>query len=134
MSPTSQTAARRKNRRQSIWDKDSGCCWLCGLPVSLEDMTIDHEIPRSKGGTSALKNLRASHSRCNNSRSNTYPVVLPWAPPFPHLPAPPRPKSKAKGPRPRGPVMSDITNENTKPLTTDERISLQKQDEEAKRH
>lgn len=40
-------------------------CHLCGMPGA---DTIDHLIPRSRGGDNSLDNLRPAHKRCNSSR------------------------------------------------------------------
>jgi 5-methylcytosine-specific restriction endonuclease McrA len=40
-------------------------CHLCGQPGAT---TADHVIPRSKGGTDALSNLRPAHFHCNRMR------------------------------------------------------------------
>lgn len=52
-------------------------CWLCGLPIDLTlsrralgGLTIDHVVPRSKGGTDDLVNLRPAHYACNCSRQD----------------------------------------------------------------
>lgn len=42
-------------------------CHLCGLPGAT---TPDHIIPRSKGGTNDIANLRPAHASCNYSRGN----------------------------------------------------------------
>ena len=44
-------------------------CWLCGMPPTATDpLTVDHVIPRAKGGTHQRSNLRAAHSSCNSKR------------------------------------------------------------------
>ncbi|WP_442945093.1 HNH endonuclease [Nostoc sp.] len=48
-------------------------CFWCRDGLTLENMTIDHYIPRSKGGSNELSNLRPSCSRCNSLRGNTMP-------------------------------------------------------------
>lgn len=42
-------------------------CHLCGR---LGATTADHVVPRSKGGSDALVNLRPAHLSCNSSRGN----------------------------------------------------------------
>lgn len=39
-----------------------------------EQMTIDHVVPRAKGGTHANSNLRIMCRRCNMRKSDTVPV------------------------------------------------------------
>jgi len=52
-------------------------CWLCGKPIDMLaprrsplGLSIDHVIPRSKGGSDSIDNLRPSHFRCNVSRQD----------------------------------------------------------------
>ena len=40
-------------------------CHLCGGFVERAELHIDHVIPVSRGGTSALSNLMVSHGKCN---------------------------------------------------------------------
>ena len=42
-------------------------CHLCGTRGAT---TADHLVPRSKGGTDQLSNLRPAHGACNYSRGN----------------------------------------------------------------
>lgn len=42
-------------------------CHLCGRPGAT---TADHLIPRSKGGSDALANLRPAHTSCNSARGD----------------------------------------------------------------
>ncbi len=42
-------------------------CHLCTYPGA---DTADHVIPRSKGGTNAITNLRPAHGACNSARGN----------------------------------------------------------------
>lgn len=51
-------------------------CWWCPLSRELpaEELTIDHLIPRSKGGSNSLENLRLACRSCNSSRRDSlYP-------------------------------------------------------------
>ena len=44
-------------------------CHLCGMYIRGQ-VSVDHIIPRSKGGTDDIANLRPAHPRCNSRRGN----------------------------------------------------------------
>lgn len=48
--------------------KEAPCFW-CGRPMGFDDATVDHLIPRVKGGSNHLTNLVLSCDPCNQSRS-----------------------------------------------------------------
>ena len=64
---------------QTIYERDSATCWLCLLWVEEEDASVDHVLPRSMGGTRAMRNLRLAHKLCNQMRGNKFPDTLPQA-------------------------------------------------------
>ena len=47
-----------------------GACGICSkpLPDELDDIHVDHIIPRVHGGTDSVDNLQATHSHCNLSK------------------------------------------------------------------
>jgi 5-methylcytosine-specific restriction endonuclease McrA len=56
--------------RKVILDAATHCA-LCGDPFAPDEaIHIDHRLPLSKGGTSELVNLQASHATCNLQKSN----------------------------------------------------------------
>lgn len=61
---------RLRNLRRRVWERDQGACWICQEPVPLEVMTLDHQVPRSKGGRATFDNLRAAHEICNRERGD----------------------------------------------------------------
>lgn len=65
--------AQKNYVRREVFRRSKGKCWLCGLPVTFAGMTLDHVIPKSKGGTFAVANLRAAHQPCNQRRGNQNP-------------------------------------------------------------
>lgn len=135
----------RSRQLKALWVRDKGICWLCNLPVSMEDATRDHVIPASKGGGNGMKNLKLAHRDCNHRRGdNLEPAPLPKKrkrSAVDHAAINPETNLeftvaalRARGVR--GPVMNHITNENArelldarKPLTTDEKIARQKREE-----
>ena len=40
-----------RRRREAVWDRDRGTCCLCGLPVPLEQCTLEHKNGRGMGGS-----------------------------------------------------------------------------------
>ena len=57
-------------RRVTRW-----CAW-CGCYLSQKESTIDHVIPRSRGGSNDLSNLRLSCYDCNYGRGDIMPEVF----------------------------------------------------------
>lgn len=52
-------------------------CWLCDQPINIGlrhpdpgSLSLDHAIPRSRGGSDWIDNLRPAHLSCNLSRGN----------------------------------------------------------------
>ena len=56
-----------KRRLELVFNKTGGRCAYCGKVLS-DDATIDHIIPRSKGGGNNLDNLLPSCRSCNTSK------------------------------------------------------------------
>ncbi len=51
--------------KENIWKRDGAACAYCKKTLKLEEVTLDHIHPRSKGGSSAWFNLAASCQECN---------------------------------------------------------------------
>lgn len=45
-------------------------CHLCGKPIAVGQQSADHKIPRSKGGSDDISNLRPAHRSCNSARQD----------------------------------------------------------------
>ncbi|WNB17232.1 HNH endonuclease [Marivirga arenosa] len=56
--------------RQNVFKRDSHECQYCGTS---KDLTLDHLIPRSKGGKSKWTNLVTACKRCNTRKGNSTP-------------------------------------------------------------
>src|SRR6266849_1308297 len=54
-----------QRKRQRILERDGYVCWLCHEPGA---DTVDHVVPRVRGGDDSHENLRAAHERCNTSK------------------------------------------------------------------
>ena len=57
-----------KLSRQAILARDGNACQYCGR--TSRDLTIDHVIPRERGGPHTWDNLVACCLRCNNKKGN----------------------------------------------------------------
>ncbi|MEM9897481.1 MAG: HNH endonuclease [Bacteroidota bacterium] len=53
--------------KQNIFKRDNGSCQYCG---TTKNLTIDHVIPRSKGGQSTWNNLVTACQKCNSRKSD----------------------------------------------------------------
>lgn len=49
--------------------RDGSDCWLCGDPLG-DDITKEHRVPRSRGGSDDLSNLVLAHAACNRLLGN----------------------------------------------------------------
>jgi 5-methylcytosine-specific restriction endonuclease McrA len=60
-------AHRRKITRRAVFARDDWMCQYCG---SRSNLTVDHVVPRSKGGASSWENIVASCAPCNRRKGN----------------------------------------------------------------
>lgn len=59
--------------RAAVYNKACGCCTICGEFVPIDDFTIDHIMPISKGGSYDLDNLQLAHPSCNRMKDDALP-------------------------------------------------------------
>ena len=62
---------RRKITRKAVLARDSWTCQYCGS--ERPGLTVDHVIPRSRGGESVWENIVASCAPCNRKKGNKMP-------------------------------------------------------------
>lgn len=73
-------AWQKREKFRQVWDRGRGKCFYCECVCSPRRPaagyidprmgTIDHIIPRSRGGNNRLTNLVLACFECNNSRGN----------------------------------------------------------------
>jgi len=63
----------RSLSRKNILLRDHYVCQYCGRTSPAGELTMDHVIPRSRGGSSSWENLVASCIECNNRKGNRTP-------------------------------------------------------------
>ena len=59
-------------RLKRVWDKTKGVCAHCGRPASRRTQTVDHFVPRSKGGGYDIRNLMPLCLDCNRERGTSW--------------------------------------------------------------
>jgi hypothetical protein len=65
-----------------LGDRDDWTCWVCAGDVdphavagSPHAASVDHVVPRARGGTNDPANLRLAHRRCNGRRGSAVPEL-----------------------------------------------------------
>ena len=53
-----------------LFRRDNGKCGICSCDVSRDQVSIDHVVPLSKGGSHTWSNVQLAHLRCNIRRGN----------------------------------------------------------------
>ena len=59
--------------RRNIFKRDKFTCQYCGTQPGQEDLTIDHIMPRSRGGKTTWKNCVLACVKCNKKKDNKTP-------------------------------------------------------------
>ena len=78
----------RRITRRAVFARDNWTCQYCGAKTTL---TVDHVLPRSKGGPSSWDNIVASCAPCNRRKADHLPDVANMRPkrapttPQPHV-------------------------------------------------
>ncbi len=57
--------------RKNILLRDRNACQYCGVVLTAGELTLDHVIPRSRGGQSTWENLVACCHSCNRRKGNS---------------------------------------------------------------
>ena len=72
----------RRLTPRELAERDGPACWLCGDTVddgahagSPWAGSVDHVVPRARGGGDEPGNLRLAHRRCNSARGSRLPEL-----------------------------------------------------------
>ena len=66
---------QKMSKKVKLADLFGWQCYWCECDLSIEGSTLDHLIPKSRGGSNSLENLRLTCRSCNQSRGNSlYPL------------------------------------------------------------
>ncbi|MBD1864551.1 MULTISPECIES: HNH endonuclease [Trichocoleus] len=68
MSNHNMSSSDRNRRKRSLFTRYGCHCYHCDNCFPIQQLTLDHLTPRSRGGSNALSNLRLACSSYNNRR------------------------------------------------------------------
>lgn len=54
-----------KEERKQIFQKYKGHCAYCGLPITIQEMQIDHIVALKRGGPDSIENANPACRMCN---------------------------------------------------------------------
>ena len=60
----------KKSTKQKMFDGQEGKCNGCRLQFEIKNLTIDHVLPRTKGGQDNIENLQLLCGNCNSTKGN----------------------------------------------------------------
>src|SRR5215470_4698227 len=63
-----------KFSRHNIYIRDGNRCQYCGHKFPSSELSLDHVIPLSRGGTSSWENIVCSCLKCNVKKGNRTPA------------------------------------------------------------
>ncbi len=62
-----------KFSRRNIFDRDHNTCQYCGRRFDRADLTLDHVVPRCRGGLSEWENIVVACLKCNTRKGHRLP-------------------------------------------------------------
>lgn len=60
-------------KRNVVYKRDRGICYLCGKKVSKKNWQLEHIIPLSRNGKHSYENVAVSHPKCNQMKRDKTP-------------------------------------------------------------
>ncbi|MDX1523535.1 MAG: HNH endonuclease [Anaerolineae bacterium] len=60
--------------RRGVLTRDQYTCQYCGVLPPRKDLTVDHILPRSRGGKTTWENVATACKKCNGRKSNRTPA------------------------------------------------------------
>jgi 5-methylcytosine-specific restriction endonuclease McrA len=63
-----------KFNRRMVYVRDKGCCQYCGRLLPMRDFTLDHVVPRCRGGETSWVNVVVCCGPCNRRKADRRPA------------------------------------------------------------
>lgn len=67
---TSLSGTQRRRLLDTALQTYGWVCCICGLPIRQGDESLQHVVPRSRGGETTNANSRPAHRKCNYALGN----------------------------------------------------------------
>lgn len=64
--------------RVHIIERDNSTCYMCHRKLPFSEVTLEHVIPRSRGGRTVESNLKVACEPCNNRKGNRLIEECEW--------------------------------------------------------
>lgn len=61
----------QKDIRMMVYERANGICQMCDQPLDIDNFTVDHVVPLSRGGINDISNYRCLCKRCNEFKSDS---------------------------------------------------------------
>lgn len=62
--------AERMRVKNYVYWRENGCCFYCDAELTFREATMDHIIPKSRGGALEIGNIVIACYDCNYERQN----------------------------------------------------------------
>lgn len=62
---------QKRSKKHKLVDLYGSCCWWCRQYIPIDKLTIEHVLPKSRGGSNSFENLKLACFSCNNKRGNS---------------------------------------------------------------
>ena len=69
--PKFMNPQQKRWKRVQLVCRDGSFCCYCGCFLLPSERTIEHYVPKSKGGSNSLSNLKLACKPCNQARGNS---------------------------------------------------------------
>ncbi len=57
-----------------LYDESAGVCGICERHGPIDDMSRDHKVAKSRGGSDARSNIQLAHKECNRAKGSKLSV------------------------------------------------------------